>query len=169
MSNVGAKWLVGRSLRVLALVMLAGWVAAFILFMSQYATKIPRTTFFQWYATVAMSNNFAFLLLVAIPFLLAFAPFGLFVEWIAAKGEHVERLALEEADLASKEVERLHFPAPPKPPTPTGEELAAMKEKTRHETDRTAAYIADYFGGSGPAPAKSRVPAYRRGRRRRRY
>ncbi|TIL72282.1 MAG: hypothetical protein E5Y65_26025 [Mesorhizobium sp.] len=152
--------------------MLAGWVAAFILFMSQYATKIPRTTFLQWYATVAISNNFAFLLLVAIPLLLAFAPLGLFVEWIAAKGEHVERLALEEADLASKAVERSRAPpqpTPPKPPTPSDEELAAMKEKTRQETERTAAYIAGYFGGDGPAPVKSRVPSYRRGRRRRRY
>jgi hypothetical protein len=84
--------LLSRSLKLVAVTLGLGFLVLLFLMMSHYANSIPIP---RWYANLALSNNFAFLILVGLPFLLVFLPVGFTIEWLGNKAEQAEESARE--------------------------------------------------------------------------
>lgn len=158
-----------KLLKLVALVLLLGWIAGFFYALMNFAEATGDSTFMSWYATFAGSNNFAFAILIGIPVLLVFAPVGLLAEWLFEKGDQIQERVASEDHRRRAPVELPRRAAPEPAPAPlSGEEIEELKAKTREGTERTAAYLADFFGPDGPSEAKPRSRGTR-SRRRRRY
>ncbi|MFC0809002.1 hypothetical protein ACFHWW_26775 [Ensifer sp. P24N7] len=155
-----------KSLKLVAIVLLLGWFIAFIYALMNFAKGTADSTVMWWYATIAMSNNFAFAALVVVPFLLLFAPAGLLAEWLFEKGERIQERAESEAK-SRRDAAYLAQHLPPQPAPLSDEELEELKEKTRKGAERTAAHLAEYFGPDGPSKPKPRTRGTRTQRRRR--
>lgn len=108
------------------------------------------------------------MLLISIPVLLIFTPFALIGEWFADKADAIENDRQNEtrAQIFAENLRRL---PPPAPLELTLEELAELKRKTREGSEKSAAYLANYFGPEGPRKPKPVNKYARRGRARPRY
>ena len=157
-----------KLLKLISILLLGGWFLGFVYALMSFAKATAGSTFMSWYFTVADANNFTFAILCGIPVLLLFAPVGLLTEWLWDKGDAIEDRA-ERAGRAEREAVRMARQPPP--PPPTAEQLTQLQERTREGSERTAAYLASYFGPGGPSPptpSRRRYPGQKR-RQTRRY
>ncbi|NGO53353.1 hypothetical protein [Allomesorhizobium camelthorni] len=111
-----------------ALALLLGWFAGFVYALMNFAKATGDSTFMSWYATFAMSNNFAFTILVGIPVLLLFAPVGLLAEWLFEQGDRVQEKVESEVH-AHREAVELPRRAAAQPDPLSDKEIEELKAK----------------------------------------
>lgn len=162
----------GRLLKFAGVLLLFGWFIGFLYALIGLVQVTGDSTASWWYAYIAGLNNITFGILVSIPVFLLYAPVGLLAEWLADKGTAIEEAATKARVEEREAIERALLSPPSIPqakPEPTAEELEELRKRTREESEKTAAYLANYFGPLGPSKPKPSNKYASRGRARRRY